>query len=134
MKSVNTVILLGHVTRDPELKSLPSGQTLCAMGLATNRAWKDRKGERQAAVEYHNLVCWGPLAEFCGTHVQKGKPLYVRGRLKTRSWEDADGKKHSRTEIVAEDVILLSPREAAAAEAETPVEASEADPEEGVAV
>jgi len=129
MKSVNTVILLGNVTRDPEIKALPSGQSLCAFGLATNRVWKDKAGERQSVAEYHNLVCFGPLAEFAGTHVQKGKPLYVRGRLKTRSWEDADGKKHSRTEIVAEDVVLLGARDAGPAEAEAPVDASEPDPE-----
>lgn len=110
MKSVNTVTLLGNVTRDPELKATAAGQSVCTFGLATNRVWKDPQGQKQSLAEFHNLVAWGGLAEFCHQHVRKGKPLYVEGYLKTRSWETDAGVKSFRTEIVVNNVILLGPR------------------------
>jgi len=113
MKTVNRVTLLGNTTRDPELKATTGGQSVCSFGLATNRVWKDAAGERQSLAEFHNLVAWGKLAEFCAQTVKKGKPLYVEGYLKTRSWDAPDGQKHVRTEVIVEDVVLLSPREAA---------------------
>jgi len=113
MKSVNKVMLLGNVTRDPELKATTGGQSVCTFGLATNRMWKDPKGEKQSLAEFHNIVAWGNLAEFCHQYVKKGKPLYVEGYLKTRSWDGPEGAKIFRTEIVAENVILLGPREEA---------------------
>jgi len=112
VKTVNRVTLIGNVTRDPELKATTGGQSVCSFGLATNRVWKDAGGERQSLVEFHNLVVWGKLAEFCAQTVKKGKPLYVEGYLKTRSWDAPDGQKQHRTEIIVEDVVLLSPREA----------------------
>ncbi len=114
MKSVNKVILLGNVTRDPELKSTQNGQSVCTFGLATNRVWKDNNGEKQSLPEFHNLVAWGGLAEFVGQSVRKGKPLYIEGYLKTRSWDSADGHKSFRTEIVIENLVLLGPRDDAA--------------------
>lgn len=110
MKSVNKVILVGNVTRDPELKSTKSGQAVCQLGLATNRVWKNKAGEKQSLAEFHNLVAWGDLADFCGNYVRKGKPLYIEGYLKTRSWEPDGGKKQYRTEVILEDVVLLGPR------------------------
>jgi single-strand DNA-binding protein len=110
MKSVNKVILLGNVTRDPELKQTTSGQSVCTFGLATNRVWRDPNGQKQSLPEYHNLVAWGGLPEFCGQYVKKGKPLYVEGYLKTRSWDGPEGAKIFRTEVVMENVILLGPR------------------------
>ncbi len=112
MKSVNTVTLLGNVTRDPELRTTQAGQVVCTFGLATNRVWKDQTGEKQSLAEYHNIVCWGGLADLCGKHVRKGKPLYVEGYLKTRSWETTsqDGvpaHTQHRTEIVAQNIVLL---------------------------
>lgn len=112
MKSVNKVILVGNITRDPELKSVTSGQSVCTFGLATNRVWKDANGEKQSLPEYHNLVCWGGLADFAGQNVHKGKPLYIEGYLKTRSWDSPEGTKIFRTEIVVENLILLGAREA----------------------
>lgn len=113
MKSVNKVILLGNVTRDPELKAIPSGQSVCTFGLATNRVWKDAQGEKQSLAEYHNLVTWGALAEFSAKTVKKGVPLYVEGYLKTRSWESPETKaKIFKTEIVVENLVLLSAKEA----------------------
>ncbi len=113
MKSVNKVMLLGNVTRDPELKATTVGQSVCTFGLATNRVWRDPKGEKQSLAEFHNIVAWGGLAEFSHQYVKKGKPLYLEGYLKTRSWDGPEGAKIFRTEIVAENVILLGPREGA---------------------
>ena len=110
MKSVNKVTLLGNVTRDPELKKTSGGQSVCTFGLATNRTWSDLNGERQSLPEFHNIVVWGGLADFCSQFIKKGKPLYAEGYLKTRSWDGPAGAKIFRTEIVAENVILLGPR------------------------
>lgn len=107
MKSVNTVTLLGNVARDPELKATKGGHSVCTFGLATNRVWKDSKGEKQSMPEFHNVVAWGGLAEFCAEYVQKGNPLFVQGYLKTTSWEGKQGETQYRTEIVLEDVTLL---------------------------
>jgi single-strand DNA-binding protein len=111
MKSVNTVTLLGNVTHDPETKNLATGQTVCTFGLATNRVWKDANGEKQTMAEFHNLVAWGKLAEFCGEFVKKGKPLYVEGHLKTGSWENPQGVKLHRTEIVVDNLVLLGAKD-----------------------
>ena len=111
MKSVNKVILLGNVTRDPELKATTNGQSVATFGLATNRVWRDQAGEKQSLPEYHNLVAWGGLAEFCAQNVRKGKPLFIEGYLKTRSWEGPEGSKIFRTEIVIENLVLLGPRD-----------------------
>lgn len=108
MKSVNRVVLLGNATRDTETRPGKSGQAVCTFGLATNRVWKDSNGEKQSSAEFHNIVAFGWLAEFCEQHIKKGKPLYVEGYLKTRSWEDEKtGKMKYLTEIVAEDIVLL---------------------------
>lgn len=123
MKNLNRVTLLGNCTRDAELKTTANGQPVCTFGLATNRSWKDAAGNLQTQTEFHNLVAWGKLAETTSQYVKKGKLLYAEGYLKTRAWDDAEsGKKMQRTEIVAENVIFLSPKEAA--------EAAEPAPEE----
>lgn len=111
MKSVNKVMLLGNVTRDPELKATANGQSVCTFGLATNRVWKDQSGEKQSLAEYHNLVAWGGLADFIAQNVKKGKPLFIEGYLKTRSWDSAEGAKIFRTEIVIENLVLIGPRD-----------------------
>ena len=111
MRSVNTVTLLGNATHDPAVKSLAGGQTVCSFGLATNREWKDAKGEPKSSTEFHNLVVWGKLGEFCGKYVKKGKPLYVQGHLKTGSWENAQKVKLHRTEIIVDSVIFLGAKD-----------------------
>jgi len=111
MKSVNKIILLGNITRDPEFKTTTNGKSVCTFGLATNRVWKDANGEKQSLPEYHNLVAWGGLAEFCAQSIAKGKPLFVEGYLKTRSWDSQEGTKIFRTEIVAENIVLLGKRD-----------------------
>lgn len=111
MYSLNKVQLIGNVTRDPEVRQIPSGQMVCTIGIATNRTWKDASGNKQDATEFHNIVCWGRLAEIAGQYVKKGTKVYFEGRLQTRSWDDQEsGKKAYRTEIVAENMIILTPK------------------------
>jgi single-strand DNA-binding protein len=131
MKSVNKVILLGNVTRDPLLKQTTGGQTVVTFGLATNRVWKDINGEKQSLPEYHNLVAWGKLAEFIAENVKKGKPLFIEGYLKTRSWDSPEGSKIFRTEVVVENIVLVGPKDASPSEevsTEMTPEISAADP------
>lgn len=111
MKSVNTVTLLGNVTRDPEIKVTPAG-SVASFGLSTNRVWKDKAGNKQSIAEFHNIIAWDSLAEVCCQYVRKGKPLYVKGYLKTHTWDDVDGVTHYMTEVVAQDVILLGAKPA----------------------
>ena len=101
-------MIIGNLTRDPELKQIPSGQSVCSFGVATSRNWKDASGNKQEATEFHNVVAWGKLAEICGQYLVKGKKVYVEGRLQTRDWEGQDGVKRYRTEIVCEDMLMLS--------------------------
>jgi len=101
---LNQVTLVGNLTRDPEMKALPSGQNVTNFGIATNRYYKDKDGNRQDAVEYHNLVAFGKQAELIAQYLQKGSQALVNGRLQTRSWEGDDGKKNYRTEIIVETV------------------------------
>jgi len=102
---LNKVMLYGNLTRDPELKSLPSGNKVCTFGLATNRVYKDKAGAKQEQTEFHNVVLWQRLAELASQYLKKGNGVYVEGRLTTRSWEDANGGgKKYRTEIVADQM------------------------------
>jgi single-strand DNA-binding protein len=111
---INKAIVVGNLTRDPELKSLPSGQKVCSFSVATNRTWKDQSGQKQEAVDYHNVSCFGRQAEVVGQWMKKGSQIYVEGRMTTRSWDDKDtGKKMYRTEIVAENVQFGSKRDGA---------------------
>ncbi len=105
--SLNRAMIIGNVTRDPEVRQIPSGQTVCSFGVATNRSWKDQAGNKQEAVEFHNIVAWGKLGEICGQYLAKGRKVYVDGRLQTRDWEGQDGTKRNRTEIVVENMVLL---------------------------
>jgi single-strand DNA-binding protein len=100
----NRSIIVGRVTQDPQLRSTPGGQSVLSMNVATNRAWTDKLGAKQEAVEFHNIVIWGRLAETSHTFLQKGSLVLVEGRLETRSWEDKDGVPHKTTEIIAESV------------------------------
>jgi single-strand DNA-binding protein len=101
---LNKVFLYGNLTRDPELRALPSGQQVASFALATNRTFKNKDGEKQDAVEYHNIVAFGRQAEVIGQYLKKGRPVYVEGRIQTRSWDDkTSGEKKYRTEIVIEN-------------------------------
>lgn len=109
MRSVNKVILVGNLTRDPELKQTTGGQSIVTFGLATNREWVSGS-EKKSLAEYHNIAAWGTLAEICGKYLKKGKLIYIEGYLKTRSWDSPEGVKIFRTEIVATDMIMLDKR------------------------
>lgn len=101
---LNKVIIAGNLTRDPELKSLPSGGKVTSFSVATNRVWKDQSGQRQEATDYHNIVVFGRQAETSAQYLTKGQQVFVEGRLQTRSWDGQDGKKNYRTEVVADRV------------------------------
>lgn len=101
---LNKVFLYGNLTRDPELKALPSGSQVANFGLATNRTYKDKNGQKQEATEFHNIVAFGRTAEIISQYCKKGRPIFVEGRITTRSWDDKEsGKKNYRTEIVIEN-------------------------------
>lgn len=108
-RSVNQVILMGNLTRDPELRQTPSGQSVCSFSLALNRAYKDQSGDWQEATDYIDCVCWGPLAERVSQYLSKGRRALVQGRLQSRSWEQ-DGQKRSKVEVLASDVTFLDSR------------------------
>ncbi len=110
MFSLNRVMLIGNLTRDPEMRATPSGQQVASFALATNRRWTTQQGETQDATEYHEIVAWGKLAEIAQQILSKGKKAYIEGRLQTRQWDAPDGAKRQRTEIIAENLIALSPR------------------------
>ena len=100
---INKAILIGNLTRDPELKSLPSGTKVVSFTLATNRTWKDQNGARQEATEYHNIVAFAKPAELIAQYMKKGGSMYVEGRMQTRSWQSQDGQTKYRTEIILEN-------------------------------
>ena len=106
-RSVNKVILIGNLTRDPELRYTPSGTAVCTFGLATNRSWTTDAGEKREETEFHRIVSWNKLAELCSQFLVKGRKVYVEGRLSTRSWTAQDGTQKTTTEIVIDDMILL---------------------------
>lgn len=103
---LNKAMIIGRLTRDPETKTIPSGQTVTTFSLATNFAW-NKDGQKQERVEYHNVVAWRKLAEIAGQYLKKGSRVYIDGRLQTRSWEDQTGQKKYRTEIIADNMIML---------------------------
>ena len=107
MYSLNRAMILGNVTRDPELRQTTSGQAVCSFGVATNRSWTDSSGAKQEQTEFHNVVAWGKLAEICGQYLSKGRKVYIEGRLQTRDWQGQDGVKRFRTEIITDNMILL---------------------------
>lgn len=112
MASVNKVIVLGNLGRDPELRYTPSGAAVCNVSIATTRNWKSKdSGERQEETEWHRVVFYDRLAEIAGEYLKKGRPVYVEGRLKTRKWQDKDGKDQYTTEVIAETMQLLGGRE-----------------------
>ncbi len=110
MRSINKVILIGNLTRDPELRQTGGGQNVVTFGLATNREWVTRDSRKQNLAEYHELVAWAKLADICHQYLRKGKLVYVEGYLKTRSWDTPEGIKKYRTEIVVQDMIMLEKR------------------------
>jgi single-strand DNA-binding protein len=109
-RSVNKVILIGNLTRDPEVRYTPQGNAVASFGVATNREWTV-DGNKKEVVDFHNLVAWNKLAELCGQLLSKGSKVYVEGRLQTRDWTTDDGQKRYKTEVVIDEMIVLSERE-----------------------
>jgi single-strand DNA-binding protein len=109
-RGLNKVIIIGNVGRDPEMRYTPSGRPVTSFSVATSRTWMSAEGERREETEWFNVVAWGTLAEICKAHLTKSQQVYVEGRLQTRGWEDEQGKKHFRTELVANEMILLGER------------------------
>lgn len=106
-KDFNQAIIMGNLTRDPELRTTPNGQSVATFAVATNRSWNDPSGERKDSVEYHDVVAWGKLGELVSNYLAKGRKVLVVGRLQTRNWEGQDGTKKQRTEIVATDINFV---------------------------
>ena len=123
MRGLNRVMIIGNLGHDPEMRYTPSGKPVTSFSVAVSRSWKAPDGERREETEWFNVVAWDSLAETCKQHLSKGQPVYVEGRLQTRKWDDQEGKKHSRTELVAAHMIILGERKAASTE-------TQASPEE----
>ncbi len=104
---LNRATLLGRLTRDPEIRTTPSGQSVASIGVATGRVWTDQSGVKQERTEFHNCVLWGKLADIAGQYLSKGRRVYLEGRLETKDWTGQDGVKRYRTEIIVENMIML---------------------------
>ena len=105
--NLNKAMIIGNLTRDPESRSTNTGKSVVSFSIATNEVWKDTSGAKQERVEYHNIVAWGKLAEICQQYLHKGKKVYLEGRLQTSEWVGKDGVKKTKTEIVADNMIML---------------------------
>jgi single-strand DNA-binding protein len=110
MSSINKVILVGRLGRDPELRYTPNGSPVARFSLATSDNWTDKGGEKQERTEWHNIVAWNKLAEICNQYLVKGKLIFVEGRLQTREYTDRDGNKRRITEIITRDMVMLDTR------------------------
>lgn len=119
--SLNRAQLIGNLTRDPEVKQIPGGQTVATFGLATNFNWTDASGEKHDKTEFHNIVAWRKLAEICGQFLRKGSKVFIEGKIQTRDWEAEDGTKRYRTEIVADNMIMLDKKGGESGDYEPPM-------------
>jgi len=124
-RSLNSVQIIGNLTRDPELRYTPTGTAVATIGVATNRSWTTDTGEKKEDTEFHRVVVWNKLAELCAQLLSKGTKVYFHGRLATRSWTGQDGTQKSTTEIVADDMIVLSGKKATTIEPEVESETPE---------
>ncbi|MBI4531395.1 MAG: single-stranded DNA-binding protein [Candidatus Latescibacteria bacterium] len=109
-RGINKVLLIGNLGADPEMRYTPSGAAVCTFTMATSETWTDTSGEKQERTEWHRIVTWRKLAEFCSEYLKKGSKVYVEGRIQTRSWEDQNGVKRYTTEIVARELQMLDSR------------------------
>jgi single-strand DNA-binding protein len=115
-RGLNKVMIIGQLGRDPEMRYTPSGRPVTSFSVASSRSWVTSDGDHREETEWFNVVTWGGLAEICKQYLRKGLTVYIEGRLQTRGWEDPDGKKHYRTEIVANEMIMLESRRGESAE------------------
>jgi single-strand DNA-binding protein len=126
MPSVNKVILMGNLGRDPEVRFMPNGDAVCNFSIATTDSWKDKAGERQEKTEWHNIVMYRRLAEIAGEYLKKGRPVYLEGRLQTRKWQTKEGQDRYTTEVIADSMQMLGGRDGAPAQESQPSSQSEA--------
>jgi single-strand DNA-binding protein len=128
--NLNKAMIIGNLTRDPELRTTPNGTSVVSFGVATNFIWTDASGQRQEKAEFHNIVAWRKLAEICGQYLHKGSKVYIEGRLQTRSWDDQSGNKRYMTEIVADNMIMLDSKgsSASASQSQSPETPAEENP------
>ena len=129
-RGLNKVMIIGYLGGDPEMRYTPSGRPVTSFSIGTTRSWNAPEGERREETEWFNVVAWGGLAEICKQYLTKGRQVYIEGRLQTRRWDDQEGKKHERIEVVANEMVMLGDRprpgaEAAPAGGESPVEEDE---------
>lgn len=118
-RSLNKVMLIGNLTRDPNMRYTPTGSAVCSFSIATNRSWTPSDGgEKQEKADYHNIVAWTKLAEVCGQLLHKGDKVYVEGRLQTRDWQNKEGQDQRTTEVIIDNMILLNSRTGAASSAD----------------
>ncbi len=129
-RGLNKVMIIGNLGRDPEMRYTPGGRAVTTFTVACSRAWNSSEGERHEETEWFSIVAWGKLAETCKQYLIKGSLVYVEGRLQTRSWEDAEAKKHSRTELVANEMIILDRNKIAHTNNGQPTETAAAEPED----
>ena len=120
MPSVNKVILMGNLGRDPEVRFMPNGDAVCNFSIATTDSWKDKAGEKQEKTEWHNIVMYRRLAEIAGEYLKKGRPVYLEGRLQTRKWQTKEGQDRYTTEIIADSMQMLGGRDGASAQDSQP--------------
>ncbi len=125
---LNKVMIIGRLTKNPEVRSTPNGQQVASFTLATNRSYKDASGNKVEKSEFHNIVAWSKLAEICGSYLQKGKRIYIEGRLQTRDWTAQDGTKRYTTETIAENMIMLDGPRAEQSFQEAPSDVSKQPP------
>lgn len=130
--NLNKVMLIGRLTRDPELRTTPSGQTVATLSIATNRTWNDKSGQKQEKSEFHNIVIWGRLAEIAGQYLTKGQEAYFEGRLETRAYKGKDGIERRTTEIIAENMQMGSRAQGSSQNTSRPLAATAAAPKENV--
>jgi len=109
-RGLNKVMIIGNLGRDPEMRYTPSGRPVTTFSVACKRSWSTSEGDRRSETEWFNVVAWGNLAEICNQHLTKGQQVYVEGRLRSRHWQDTDGRSHSSVEIIAQEMMLLSDR------------------------
>ena len=129
---LNKAMVIGRLTRDPEIRNTPNGTQVASFGLATNLVWTDQSGQKQEKVEFHNIVAWRRLAEICGQYLRKGSKVYIEGRIQTRDWMGQDNVKRYRTEIVADNMIMLdragTMNQSSASSEEPPVPSEPSEP------
>ena len=125
---LNKVMLIGNITQDPEVRTTPSGISVTSFGLPTNLVWTDQQGQKQEKAEFHNIVAWRRLAEIMGQYLHKGSKVYIEGRLQTSSWDDQSGNKRYRTEVIADNMIMLDRKSQSAGPSSAPSYARQEPP------